>query len=756
MTTLKIRHLWSAPVVLAIAPLWHCLLAQSPPNQPAALAADRAHSRIVLSYRGGTILSASLAIAGAGGERTPQAVRAPILDGGTKDARGIVIEQDIERGDRESVMQCVRFRLSGARPGESIVLRGSVEASQEAFPAETLSMAQSRFPYIRTSVGLSRNLRNNAVYDRRFDWELEGPADDATQINPLPSREERLTFSFTAKGSPLELRFRPRYYQKHMNIPLFEPWTYRIRQDSVAGWCSWWAFRTNINAADVSLTAKVLSEKLKDYGYEYMQIDDGYQSDYSGLPDHWLQTNPARFPDGLASMYQAIKSSGLKPAIWVNVHFGDLAFVQQHPSWFLRQPDGQPHKGPWIDYAIDGSAPDAIDNIVRPLYRGLKQMGWQYVKIDTLRHLLYDAINRRPEYFAKRGADAVEAFRNVLRAAREELGPETFILACWGVLPEAVGIVDGMRIGGDGYEPTSLQQYNSWNGVVWRNDPDHVDVLPRSRGIGVGNVTETAVTAADTRDSVIRPVIASLASGSLLLSDRPEVYQDEHNLEGARRSAPVLFSVPGQLYDYDASKSNLVIKGERGAVTSGAGPSPIDAMRSGEICPWWLVEIDRPFDHWNVLARLSFAPLPATTVRLADLGLRADREYIVYEFWSRKLIGVFKTEFPSPAQVAKEVRIYSIHEKLDHPQVISTNRHISQGGVDLAQVQWDPRNSTLTGKSSVVKNDLYTLTIFVPSGLRVGKAQVGGRAAAIQTVGSAIEVSFTPGASTTIPWTVSF
>jgi alpha-galactosidase len=741
-----------------MAALWPCLLAaQAPPNEAARLAVDRARGRVALSYHGGPILSASLAISGAAGERTLAAAGAPILAAGAaKGARGILIEEDTQRGERESVSQRVTFRLSGARPGERIVLHGSVDASPEAFPAETLSPAQSRFPYIRTSVGLSRNLRNNAVYDRRFDWELEGPAEGATLIDPSPSHGERLTFSFTAKGDPLELRFRPRYYQKHKNIPFFEPWTYKIRQDSVTGWCSWWAFRTNIKAADVALTAKVLSEKLKDYGFEYMQIDDGYQSDYSGLPDHWLKTNPERFPDGLASMYQAIKSNGLKPAIWVNVHFGEQAFVRQHPSWFLSQPDGQPHKGPWIDYAIDGSSPEAIDNIVRPLYRGLKQMGWQYVKIDTLRHLLYDAINRRPEYFAKKGADGVESFRNVLRAARQELGPETFILACWGVLPEAVGIADGMRIGGDGYEPTSLQQYNSWNGVVWRNDPDHVDILPRARGMGMGNVTQTAATTADPRDPIIRPVIASLASGSLLLSDRPEVYQDERTIEGARRSAPVLFSVPGQLYDYDASKTSVVIKGDRRAVTGGSGPSPIDAMRSGEICPWWLVEIDRPFDHWNVLARLSFGPLPATTVKLADLGLRAEREYIVYEFWSRKLIGVFKGEFPSPAQTAKEVRIYSIHEKLDRPQVISTNRHISQGGVDLADARWDPRTSTLTGKSAVVKNDLYALTIFVPSGRRVGKAQIGGQPAAVRIDGSAVEVSITPGASSTVSWTVSF
>jgi len=103
-----------------------------------------------------------------------------------------------------------------------------------------------------------------------------------------------------------------------------------------------------------------------------MQIDDGYQSDYSGLPDHWLRTNPARFPDGLASMYQAIKSNGLKPAIWVNVHFGDLAFVQQHPSWFSlsRRPAAQRAVDRLCDRWLGARG---IDNIVRPLYRGLNR-----------------------------------------------------------------------------------------------------------------------------------------------------------------------------------------------------------------------------------------------------------------------------------------------------------------------------------------------------------------------------------------------
>lgn len=162
------------------------------------------------------------------------------------------------------------------------------------------------------------------------------------------------------KGESIELQFRPRCYQKRKNIPYFEPWTYKIRQDSITGWCSWWAYRTDINAAAVEETAKVLAEKLRDYGYVYMQIDDGYQSDYSGLPDHRLKTNPEKFTGGLSQMFQLIQSNRMKPAIWVNVHFGDANFVGQHPSWFLALPDGSPHKGRWIDYVIDGSSQEAI------------------------------------------------------------------------------------------------------------------------------------------------------------------------------------------------------------------------------------------------------------------------------------------------------------------------------------------------------------------------------------------------------------
>ncbi len=54
----------------------------------------------------------------------------------------------------------------------------------------------------------------------------------------------------------------------------FEPWTYPVRQDSITGWCSWWAYRSKFSQTDLDEIVKVFAEKrLPDFGYRWVQID---------------------------------------------------------------------------------------------------------------------------------------------------------------------------------------------------------------------------------------------------------------------------------------------------------------------------------------------------------------------------------------------------------------------------------------------------------------------------------------------------
>jgi hypothetical protein len=324
------------------------------------------------------------------------------------------------------------------------------------------------------------------------------------------------------------------------------------------------------------------------------------------------------------------------------------------------------------------------------------------------------------------------------------------------VLPESVGLADACRIGGDGYGPVTMQQYNSWNGIVWRNDPDHCDVLPRFKAAEAGNVRKTEKVRAIEKDTIIRPALASIAGCMLMLSDRPEVYEDDRNLTGLRKSAPVLFSVPGQLYDFDSVKTDSLASMRRTDIVSGTKPTPIDGDQHGEVCPWWLNEIDIGFDHWFVLHHLNWseADLPARKVAMADLGIDPAKSHLVYEFWTDTIFKLVNGELSAPQLEVKGLRSYAIREMLNRPQLVSTNRHLSQGAVDLESLRW--QDNALIGRSRVIAGDRYMLVLHVPDGFTLDRSSFDGQAAEVKIDGTTARVSFMPKRTQSIPWKATF
>jgi len=697
-----------------------------PPNRPGAVDWDPKTGKLTLSYRDGTV-----------------------FEGRVQAAAGTPVEFSAPVRNRRGVEQHLTLR------GTGLSLTGQVQGSTTALAAETCGTAQQNFPLVRTSHGPSRSFRNNAIYDRQWDWQLAAPADGTTRIMPVGESTAGRAFSLTVTGDTIDLVFRPRFYQRHKGLRYFKPWAYQVRQDSITGWCSWWAYRANFKESDLKQLVAVWDRQhLRDFGYRFIQIDDTYQSG-NGLPANWLHWN-SKFPSGLAGYVDGVRAIGCEPAVWLYASFNEAAVVQQHPDWFVRGANGKPLKAPWLFYGMDSTNPEVAKTLVRPTFRGFHDAGMTYVKIDALRHLRYDCLNNAPGYAKSKGLTNAELFRTYLRLAREELGPDTYILACWGIQPDAVGLADGCRLGGDGYGPLTLQQFNSWNGIVWRNDPDHCDVRPSWSPAEVGNVSKLKTVTSGRKDAILRPTLASVAGAMLMLSDRAEVYRDPANIEGAKRAAPVLFSVPGQLYDFIPDASNNVRRVDPDSITAGSGESLFDAKQFGAVNEWWLNEIDLPFEHWTVLTRLNWTEKthPAATVKFADLGLDPAKEYLVYEFWTKQFLGVCRGSFLSPISEPKDTQTYAIREKLDRPQIVSTSRHISQGGVDLRAVDW--QDNTLAGRSNVVGGDRYELLLHLPAGYTVKTATLGGKPAEIQAHDATVSVGFTPTATGEVPWSVEF
>jgi hypothetical protein len=94
------------------------------------------------------------------------------------------------------------------------------------------------------------------------------------------------------------------------------------------------------------------------------------------------------------------------------------------------------------------------------------------------------------------------------------------------------------------------------------------------------------------------------------------------------------------------------------------------------------------------------------------IGLDPTGHYHAYEFWSDTYLG----KLPGTARITRELEpnhcaMISVRKVRPHPQVLSTNRHILQGWVDLQDVRWDPEARTLGGTARVIGGEPFQVVV---------------------------------------------
>jgi hypothetical protein len=264
---------------------------------------------------------------------------------------------------------------------------------------------------------------------------------------------------------------------------------------------------------------------------------------------------------------------------------------------------------------------------------------------------------------------------------------------------------------------------------VWRNDPDHIEVA--------------------SADAYAAAMATTLTGSHLMLTDKAEVYRTPR-VEVARRTAPVLTTVPQQVFDVDPSRSSQLARAD--VEVSGAGPRPLDADQL-PVTHLFQLDIARPFERWTVLGRTGGEN---RRVRFTDLGLRDSTAYIVFEFWTRRVIPSTSAGFAFVSlDTSYRAQAYCIRERLTHPQLISTSRHVTCGGPDLERVEWN--EGVLTGRSLAVGGDPYVLYLTEPRGQSfAGATASGARVIRSELRGGMRVIELQPARSGSIEWTVRY
>ena len=120
--------------------------------------------------------------------------------------------------------------------------------------------------------------------------------------------------------------------------------------------------------------------------------------------------------------------------------------------------------------------------------------------------------------------------------------------------------------------------------------------------------------------------------------------------------------------------------------------------------------------QWDVVAVFNWDALQSVSVRLEpkDLGW-PDGRFLYYDVWQKKLLGTGPGGL-TLALAPGSCQVLAVRPAADHPQLVGTSRHLTQGADDLLEAAWDPARATWKGQSRVVGGDAYELRFTLPPG----------------------------------------
>jgi len=491
------------------------------------------------------------------------------------------------------------------------------------------------------------------------------------------------------------------------------------------GWVDWYFSFSKTTEEDVLKNLDFLARELKEYGLEYVQIDSGWQLGVeTAPPPHnavaggpWTENQ--KFRKGMKWFADQIRSRGLKPGIWVR----PFQFIEgapertEHPEWFNGR--GQ----------MDFTRPE-VRSLVRGLFSKLvNEWGFEYIKYDFVAYDLFGEFGMKA--FADVAAQAepddqtrtnIQAYREMLEEIRAASGTKAKILACNSIMPPTLGEADSFRIGDDvgnwqrtftyGVKSVGARYYT--NGVFWANDPDCLLVrepftLDQARMWGS---------------------LIALSGGIVFISENLATLPADR-LDIIKKCLPV-YQNPGDGYRFGR---------------------PLDLLENNPATIWHL-PVRRAFGSWDVIGLFNWTDSSRPVrVDLTSAGFRPQEDLLAFDFWNQTPLGTLRGNLTLDLPPLT-CRVLSLHRKLDRPQLLSTSRHITQGGVECVGLEWDPEARILSGRHRVIGGNPYVLFLHVPDGYTLSRVEGaerepgGVRNHHILSIGSA--------STDVVPWQAEF
>jgi alpha-galactosidase len=491
-----------------------------------------------------------------------------------------------------------------------------------------------------------------------------------------------------------------------------------ISKEIPVGWCSWYYYFTNISQ-DKMIENLNFFKQHKDIQINFIQLDDGYFNHIGDFTDR-----NDRFPDPLSKLFNEIKKGDFKGGIWTAPFFAvrKSELFKNHRDWFLTRNNKLLKTNfNWnsFQYSLDLSNHEVIQYLNQffedLLYafdeksKNAQNPLIEFFKID----FLHAGVPYKADYQSKVLTRA-QIYRNAIQTIKKAIKDDTFLLGCGAPLGPCIGLVDAMRISGD----TAPQ----WTGT-------HLETFANGRGISTANLKEALINTLY-RSFMHKHFWINDPDCLMIRKTETELREEEIKLQ------LTIFGLSGGqiLISDEMTKLSLEELNDAKLVTPPYNPIAHDPIViDAFIAPLpsvYILETQEIIGKRFLCALINWEDHQLTKeFKIKDLlPIIEDnfQEYLLYEFWSQKVIG----KFPLDSLIRLDVMPHSclylniipINQDFeDQCLFISSNAHISQGCQEIKNFAYDEENKEISLKINLPGKRKGDVWIKFPSNLKTAE-----------------------------------
>ena len=410
----------------------------------------------------------------------------------------------------------------------------------------------------------------------------------------------------------------------------------RVSTPTPIGWWSWTAFYGAINEGETLANADWQAAHLKSLGYQFFQVDEGYQY----ARGEYLGANSTQFPHGMRFTGYHVTKNGLTFGVWTSpFQVSSRSWVyENHKDWLVHNAKGEPvhtehlwHQDSDLLYVLDTTNPGAQDYLRRTYKTLVREWGVRFIKLDFMDSSAIEGFMFRPN------TTALEALRIGLQTIRDAVGEGVILDKDGSPMLTPIGLVDTGRISADTAHSFAATKQSAV-GVAARfymhrnffvNDPDAFNTTdqPFSHFRDLPKTLALAAAQASIALSAVSGGMYEIGDDMLLLGaskDRLALVENEDLLNMAKLGKA---STPIDLMTYDSADEQ---------------PSLFFLRES---------------PHQSILAVFNWSKSPHShALKLAELGLTANHSFSAFDVFDRKEStpvsgGVLKIENQAPESV---------------------------------------------------------------------------------------------------------